>query len=627
MPGIYGVIARDRDNPPDLRHQFNRMTDLLAHTDHYRSSSREGRDFIWGQIGIPHRGYKTVRTDTSTGRQVVFDGYVYGWRGDCNSTHPETTEPISMIPLDRATDLNDIAHRINGSFNLGLYDPETDYFYLGNDRRGYRRLYYYQNEQVIAFAPEIKAFLALDSFVREVDQDAASDFFNYGFVIGGRTLLKDVRLLYRASDIRIKNRTLGEETQRWKPTYTDNAGHDPDKIVRESYDVAVDTLKRQIGNQPLGVMALSGGMDSRFVAHLAHAIGFETKMYSHGHPRCDDARIALMVADTLGANGRFRRFDIDPRCYSRLAEWTTWLMDGMAPLSASALLSVILQYPESPLEAEYFNSICSDDGYSICYAHAHEIVTDMPVEDQLKALGGIMGVEYLTEDYLSNFTSGFRERMENNAYRHISDEMGRIGTVGNSFPHLKDVYSFETRVHRLTLQYDLYRYFYHDHYAVCDDEMFAYRDQIPVEWLVDRKLYKRMFKDRMPEMAKIEFDKTNVDLYRRPTSAMIARKNGIKKLKYLAGRASLGMLRFNDYNTYVYPDNWYRGHSENRNFFESVLLDPQTADRGYYDMDMVEQVLTKQRRGAQDFGTIASLTTFELFNRHFIDGNSPPSRS
>jgi hypothetical protein len=108
---------------------------------------------------------------------------------------------------------------------------------------------------------------------------------------------------------------------------------------------------------------------------------------------------------------------------------------------------------------------------------------------------------------------------------------------------------------------------------------------------------------------------------------MIARKNRIRRLKYLAGRVSFGLLRLNDYSTYVYPDNWYRGHRENRRFFESILLNPRTAERGYYDMTAVREALRKERRGSPNFGTIASLTTFELFNRYYIDGDPPPTGS
>jgi len=87
----------------------------------------------------------------------------------------------------------------------------------------------------------------------------------------------------------------------------------------------------------------------------------------------------------------------------------------------------------------------------------------------------------------------------------------------------------------------------------------------------------------------------------------------------------MGRINIDDLNTYVHPDNWYRRYRTNRRFVESILLDDRTARRGYYEMNEVRNLLKKQTYGSDNFGTLASLTAFELFNRWYIDGDTPPN--
>ena len=59
-------------------------------------------------------------------------------------------------------------------------------------------------------------------------------------------------------------------------------------------------------------------------------------------------------------------------------------------------------------------------------------------------------------------------------------------------------------------------------------------------------------------------------------------------------------------------------------FFEDILLDNRTLARGFFNKQSISHLLKKQAVGSNNFGTIATLATFELFNRYFIDGEEPP---
>jgi hypothetical protein len=67
---------------------------------------------------------------------------------------------------------------------------------------------------------------------------------------------------------------------------------------------------------------------------------------------------------------------------------------------------------------------------------------------------------------------------------------------------------------------------------------------------------------------------------------------------------------------------WYR--TVLRSWLEDILLDERTLARGYYDGKGLRQLIEEHMSGQHDrsiqFGL---LLTFELWNRMFIDGESP----
>ncbi len=628
MPGIFGIIARKKEAAGNLQVQFERMASLLKHFDYYEVERQAGDGFIFGRVGIPFRGYKFSRFDETSGKGIVFDGYMYGWRGESLGADPARTEPVSILPIgeNSSVKLDIIPSLINGSFVISLYDKRNDNFYLANDRLGFRALYYYQDDNVIAFSPEIKAFKALDSFKPELDYDAVSDFFNYSFLIGGRTLYKNVTHLYPASIIKIKNRTLAEPELYWKYRFVEEIDGDADKLIREMYDLSEDVLQRQIAGQKKFLMSLSGGMDSRIVAWQVSKYDLNVKYYTHGQAKSDDAVIAAELAEKLGVSGNFKRFGTNPECYWQLGDWSTWIVEGMADMSCGSLADTISRFPENPLEYDFLNSLYTGAmNFAVAYGRESDIRTDFTSEQKMARIKHVLGATYYDDAYYNLFTPDYR-RMFCKVYdRHIVDEFEKLSDVGDYFINQMDTFFLQTRILRYSNQYDLNRFFYHDHFAQIDDEAFEFYIKMPMRHKAVRNLYLKMYQDLIPEMAKIQYQKTGVDLFNKPSASSLKWKTRKAKMRYLIGRLSMGKINLYDYNNYVQLNQWYRQYPKNRHFYEGILLDRRTLDRGYYNEAAIRILLKKQARGSSNFFVISNLATFELFNRYFIDGDSPPS--
>ncbi|GAI07721.1 unnamed protein product, partial [marine sediment metagenome] len=90
----------------------------------------------------------------------------------------------------------------SGSFNLVLHDKKKNLLYILNDRFGLKPMYYFLGGDVTIFASEMKLILP---FLEElnVDFNGISDFLFYKFIIGDKTFIENVRLLSRASLVKI----------------------------------------------------------------------------------------------------------------------------------------------------------------------------------------------------------------------------------------------------------------------------------------------------------------------------------------------------------------------------------------------------------------------------------------
>jgi hypothetical protein len=324
--------------------------------------------------------------------------------------------------------------------------------------------------------------------------------------------------------------------------------------------------------------------------------------------------------------GNFNHIDVEPDCYSKLGPYTIWLTEGMAGVAASTLVSVLTRYGLDPTRFEFLNSLLNGAAnFEVCYGTEADITPDLTLEEKVHRVRNVMGLGYLTDEYYAMFNPEHREYFKSTCHPHLEEEMRRVQSAGHSFAHEKDVFALETRVHRLSLQYNLYRYFYHDHQALVDDVIVAVRNRWPMNWQVERKLYRRTFQLLIPNLAAIEYQKTGANLFSEPNPKVQTRLARHRRLRYLVGRATQGLVNLDNPNTYVHPDNWYRRFRANRRFFESILLDERTANRGYYDMAVVRTMLKKQARGSSLFGPLDGLVTFELFNRYFIDGEAAPA--
>ncbi len=270
---------------------FDMFTDSLAHR------GPDGRGvYIDAQLPLALGQRRLAIIDTSElGRQpmsyadgrywIVYNGEIYNFlelrmellaMGYQFTTDSDTE--VILAAYDRWGE--DCLLRFNGMWAMAIWDRRIKQLFVSRDRFGVKPMHYFYDGERFAFASEMKAFLALDWFPVEFDEEMIATALTHYHLIEGteRCLLKRLHrlpgghcLTVRADGSLVKKRwwnTLDhltevprrydDQAERFKELFLDACR------IRMRSDVAIGT-------------ALSGGLDSSSVLsamrHIRHSSG------------------------------------------------------------------------------------------------------------------------------------------------------------------------------------------------------------------------------------------------------------------------------------------------------------------------------------------------------------------
>jgi len=312
MCGIAGIVGPPNDSWID-HELIHRMCQTMVH----RGPDDEGL-FVKDGVGIGMRRLSII--DLVGGHQPVFNedrsvcvvlnGEIYNFRelrlelegrGHHLATHSDT-EVIVHLYEDFGTDC---VQKLRGMFAFAVFDERRRSLILARDRLGKKPLHYALSGDRLLFGSEIKAILAAAPELSTTDQNAVLQYFYFGYVPEPATAFSQIRKLppghlleFRAGEARLQ--------QYWDfPRY---GTHSPRseaeclELLEQQLDEAVRI--RMIADVPLGAL-LSGGTDSStIVALMARASSRPVKTFSIGFKQADfnEAPYARIVAQKFGTD-------------------------------------------------------------------------------------------------------------------------------------------------------------------------------------------------------------------------------------------------------------------------------------------------------------------------------------
>jgi asparagine synthase (glutamine-hydrolysing) len=194
-----------------------------------------------------------------------------------------------------------VLDKLVGMFAFALYHSQTKDLYLVRDRLGVKPLYY-NVQKGISFASEVRAFHALPIQLT-IDQQSVEDYFRFGYVLGHKTIFRDVFKVRPGHYIHWQNGKAAEKCYWTIPAPADKLTLDEHAATDALEEMLTDAfIQRLVSDVPVGVF-LSGGVDSSLVAALLQknstkkirtfTIGFDQFAY-------DEMPFAKKVAEHIG---------------------------------------------------------------------------------------------------------------------------------------------------------------------------------------------------------------------------------------------------------------------------------------------------------------------------------------
>ena len=324
MCGIAGIVDLKADREID-RNSLQRMTDALAH----RGPDDEAFYFAPG-IGFGHRRLSII--DLEGGAQpfvtqdnncvLTYNGEIYnyttlarklGQQSVILRTRSDTEVLAESLRLEGPSFISEL----RGMFAFAFWNAKDQKLLLARDRLGEKPLYYaITDDGFLVFASELGALTASKIVTLELDPEAVSDYFLYGFVPDPKSIFKRIHKLPPGATLSARKGSEPVLNRYWRPEFhpqDDTNFHDSCEELLALLDDAVTT--EMVSDVSLGAF-LSGGVDSSAVVASMAASGGTVKTCSIGFKESgfDERSYAREVSSLFKTDHREQVAEIDATC-------------------------------------------------------------------------------------------------------------------------------------------------------------------------------------------------------------------------------------------------------------------------------------------------------------------------
>ena len=240
---------------------------------------------------------------------IVFNGEIYNsekLRADLKKlghnfkTHHSDTEALIYMYKQYGTSM---LQHLNGMFAFVIYDKQNKKLFGARDHYGIKPFYYSLSNDKFAFASELKSLLTLPWIKKELDHQAAYDYFSFQAVPAPSTIFKSIKKLPAASYIEydLKTKTI-KQASYWSPKLSSSNITKEDLpeykgLIKEKF---LEAVQRWTLSDVEIACSLSGGIDSSaIVAAMAQVSPYKIKTYTVGYvdaPDIDEKEMAKKVS-------------------------------------------------------------------------------------------------------------------------------------------------------------------------------------------------------------------------------------------------------------------------------------------------------------------------------------------
>ncbi len=632
MCGINGIAFSPRSGRQVDKAKLVKMRDIL----HHRGPD-DGGVFVDGNIGLGHRRLSIV--DVAHGAQPMFNGdrsCVIVYNGEVYN-HAEHRDELTAkgYEFQNRSDTETILHlyeeygrdcvdHLRGMFAFAIWDAGKKELFIARDSFGVKPLYYVHDaDGNLFFASEIKALLEARAVKPEINFKALPDqFANHG-TSGDETLFRGVKRLLPGHtltwhDGRLRLHEFWD--LRFEPKHEASCD---DEYIEEWRDLFRQSVElRLMADVPLG-MFLSGGIDSSAIAAMMSTMVKEPiKTFSVGFRERDanELEYARLVAKKFGTD--HHEITITPEQFFEALPNLVWHEDEPIGFVASVPLYFVSKIAQQHVKV-VLTGEGSDEtlaGYGryqkaltlLNYGEKYESVAPSFLRDAVRGgLATLPGVlnRRLNRTFLSRETDIESLFFDNFAV----------------FPQAmqRQLFNRETR-ERIE---NTNPYFLQNRWLENSDA----EDALDKLLYADTKTYLHellMKQDQMSMAASIESRVPFLDHKLVEFTARLPREMKLRggTTKWILREAMKGILpdEILDRPKMGFPvpvGRWFRG--EFKHIVDEFVLGKRALDRGIFDADYLRSLVAKHNAGENHDERLWSLVNFEIWQRRFIDGETP----
>jgi len=624
MCGIAGIVSAVAGDEIDAG-VIHRMCQAIVH----RGPDDEGL-FVKHGTGLGMRRLSII--DLSGGHQpvfnedrtvwIVFNGEIYNFpelredlikRGHTFDTHSDT-EVIVHLYEEMGPDC---VSKLRGMFGFALYDEPRRKLLLAGDRLGKKPLHFAVEGQRLLFGSEIKSILVVSPDLATVNQEALLQYMYFGYVPDPLTAFSAIQKLPPGHLLEFQNGRI-EVRQYWDlPQYGTHQPHNEEECLEEmEYRLAEAVRIRLISDVPLGAL-LSGGTDSStVVALMARASSKPVKTFSIGFRDHDfnEAQYARIVANKFGTD--HHELIVEPDVLETVETLTSSLEE---PFGDSSMLPT---YYVSGMARKHVTVALSGDGGDEIFAGY----------DRYRI--------HLRRNALERIPNWARRFYRDKIYPRLPGEVRTRKFAYNASLPWQERYvdgisflpSFEREMPLLSGEFRSVLL----HVGNPQEVMYRYFDQAPAQDPVSKMLYvdTKTYMvadiltkvDRMSMATSLEVRVPILDhvFVEWATGLPSDWKLRGGKQKYILRKLAerVGVPRevlYRPKQGFAMPlVHWMK--NELRELIMTVLLEPRTLQRGYFEPRAVRLLLEEHFRGKRDHsGRIWRLLMFELWHRNYLE--------
>ncbi len=294
MCGIAGILYLDQSSEKKFT-DFSPVLEKLRHrgADNQQYSSLKNGVLFHTRLSILDVSPASNQPFVRHQKHLCFNGELFNYRELKQGLGKfDTSGDVEVMHrlLEANTDLNSI----NGFFAFGYYDEQKEELTVGRDRLGIKPLYYFLDQNIFAFASELKPLLELCG-PQELNHEQLYSYLRLNYCAGTESIFKNIHQLEPGHVIRIQKGTFKKE--QWFE----------EKKTRKTqglFDLLSNAVELRLNaDVPVGCF-LSGGIDSSIISALAKKSHPNVHTFSIGfkdEPFFDETGYAKSVAEHIGS--------------------------------------------------------------------------------------------------------------------------------------------------------------------------------------------------------------------------------------------------------------------------------------------------------------------------------------